>query len=208
MMSRETEICSGFCSSLCNDCSLNAAVHEFWTLYKWTHTPLFQMSSVQLHKSFHGILNKLFPCFVSTLLKSIAWKWVSIVLLGEEWGQGASCLAHRLRSPKQFPKAKAWPWWQPGGKHPEVISKVCQEMRQAKRLATWSLPSMLCRMVTVVCFLRVATEKNIYSVKKKNSEYTTTHFFQGTLLKTTCQRYPSVSSTVRKKVWQATQSAC
>lgn len=35
---------------------------------------------------------------------------MSIALPGKEWRQSASCLTHRLKSLKQFPKAKAWPW--------------------------------------------------------------------------------------------------
>lgn len=67
---------------------------------------------------------------------------------------------------------------------PRSDCKLCQEMRQAKRLAIWSLPAVLCRMVTAMCFLRVATEKRIFSKKTVNEPLT--------LLKTTCQRYPRV----------------
>lgn len=80
--------------------------------------------------------------------------------------QGESCLACRLKPPKWFLKAETWPWWQPWGKYPRVISKAPEEMKQAKSLATRKtfLPVMLFRMVIVMSFLRAATEK--YTVSK------------------------------------------
>lgn len=186
---RETEICSRFYSSLWEDYSLNAAVHEFWILYKWTHTPLFQMLSAQLHKPFHGILNELFPCFVPILLKRIAWKWEWALHFQERsGGRVQAVLLTDSNHSSNFQKLKP----DLGNSQERSIQEWSARcIRKWGKLKGW--PPAVCQPCFAGwlqwCASSVATEKK-YIFTKKNSEYTTTHFFQVTLLKTTCQKYP------------------